>query len=379
MTGTLFLLVALLPPTQAGSAGTEAWQAMKRRVAYDRIRARFLRDEEASILQGLREIEEGLRLRRQEVTRLEQRLEGLDKKLERLAARRQESEAALNGLRDRAGRRLAAMHRLRRTSVAQLVARIADPIRARRLRDRFGFVLAHDKAMLGAARRVDGELQRTAATILAERTARARTKELLEREIEAKALLEAERRALSEAIRSERQSAERLVRELSAAAQRLEEEMGRIRGQFPAPEPRTGGFRAQRGRLPWPVAGQVEVTFGKRVDPGSDVVLVSNGIDIRAPQNAPVRAVFAGRVVFAGRFEGFGRMLVMEHDGGFYSLYAHLESFGASVGSLLAQHQVLGFVGDTGSIKGPYLYLEIREGRKPVDPMRWLVDEGRLN
>lgn len=348
---------------------------MKRRIAYDRVRARFLRDEEASILKGLREIERRLTARKQEIRDLEARLAALDARLEILRARRAGSQARLSELRARAGRRAAAMLRLRRTSIARLVERVRNPVRARRLRDRFRYVLEHDRGMLAAAREADEGIRAAEAALALERQAREATKARLTEEIEETALLEAERAALAEAVRSERKAAERLVRELADAARLLEAEMGRLRGQAPAPEALPGGFSAQRGRLPWPTVGRVEVPFGKRVDPRSDVVLVSTGIDLRAASGTAVRAVFGGRVAYADWFDGFGRLLVLAHDGGFFTLYAHLESFAARAGARLQQHQVLGFVGDSGSTKGSYLYFEIRDGREPVDPLEWLVDD----
>ncbi|MFW5655954.1 MAG: murein hydrolase activator EnvC family protein, partial [Roseicyclus sp.] len=128
----------------------------------------------------------------------------------------------------------------------------------------------------------------------------------------------------------------------------------------------------QRGRLPWPVVGRVEVPFGKKVDPDSGMVLLSRGLDIRAHLSAPVRAVFPGRVVYAASRAGFGRLAIVDH-GGFYTLYAHLESFAVRAGDPVAAQQVLGHVGDSGSTKGAYLYFEIRKGRDPVDPIRWLA------
>ncbi|MEL6186271.1 MAG: peptidoglycan DD-metalloendopeptidase family protein, partial [Myxococcota bacterium] len=271
--------------------------------------------------------------------------------------------------------RSAAMIRLRRTSIGRIVDRMRDPVEAQQLRERFRFVLRHDAGLLKGARVADAAVVEAEEGLAEKRASRAVARAKLETEIEEEALLEEERKALADAVRTERVAAERLVRELVSASRRLEDEMTRIRGDAPAPEPARGGFRAQRGRLPWPAAGRVEVTFGKRVDPGSGVVLVSNGLDLRAPQSAEVRAVYEGRVVYAGPFEGFGRMVILSHPGGFFSLYAHLESFAVRVGHDVAQFQLLGFVGDTGSTKGAYLYFELRNGRTPVDPLRWLVND----
>src|SRR5262249_15466529 len=100
---------------------------------------------------------------------------------------------------------------------------------------------------------------------------------------------------------------------------------------------------------------------------------VQKGIDIRAPIASTVRAVFDGDVAFAGWFEGFGRLVILEHPGGYYTLYAHLESLEVSKGMHVNAYQVVGLVGDSGSTKGAYLYFELRRGRDAVDPLEWLA------
>ena len=379
---TILAALCLAQPSNGGARrGTPEWRAMNRRVAHDRVRAQYLRDEEVSLLKGLTNIERRIRQRNKEKKRLQRRLSTLEARLDRLQSRRGISRTQLEGLRVIAGQRAAAMLRLRQASVGRMMARIVDPqgqydpVAARQLRDRFRFAFSYDRGLLTEARTVDASVREIEDALLEERAQRATARAQLESEIQESELLKEERRALLEAVRTERKAAERMVRELAKAAHQLGDEMGRIHGRRPAPESVPGGFRAQKGRLPWPTAGRVEVTFGKRVDPRSDVVLVSNGIDIRARQNEPVRAVFGGKVAFADRFEGYGNMVVLAHDGGYFTVYAHLESFGGTVGGGMAQHQVLGFVGDTGSTKGPYLYFEVRHGRKPIDPLRWLVDD----
>ena len=157
------------------------------------------------------------------------------------------------------------------------------------------------------------------------------------------------------------------------AARKLDAELDVIRGQGPAPAPAPGGFAAQRGRLPWPVVGSVEVPFGKRVDPDTGVVMTHKGVDVRARLTEPVRAVFAGKIAYQGTLDGYGRTVILDHDAGWYTVHAHLESFAGPAAAPVEAGQVIGFVGDSGSLKGPYLYFEIRQGKAAVDPHVWLA------
>jgi septal ring factor EnvC (AmiA/AmiB activator) len=96
------------------------------------------------------------------------------------------------------------------------------------------------------------------------------------------------------------------------------------------------------------------------------------GIDIDAPEGESFRAVFDGRVVFASWLHGYGLTVIVDHGNGVVSVQAHASILLAAAGEEVARGQVLGKVGDTGSLQGAYLYFEIRENGRPTDPAGWL-------
>jgi septal ring factor EnvC (AmiA/AmiB activator) len=131
------------------------------------------------------------------------------------------------------------------------------------------------------------------------------------------------------------------------------------------------GLGAQKGRLSLPVKGTIVDRFGRHKHPEFDSFTFSNGISVAAPAGAPIHAVFDGEVIFADYFKGYGNMIIVDHGGGFFSLYAHASSVAKKVGSKVARNEVLASVGDLDSSKGPLLYFEIRYLGKPVDPAPW--------
>jgi septal ring factor EnvC (AmiA/AmiB activator) len=134
-----------------------------------------------------------------------------------------------------------------------------------------------------------------------------------------------------------------------------------------------GGFAGRMGWLPLPAAGPNTVAFGRVVNPRFNTVTVQNGIDVGAPAGAPVRAVAPGRVVHAGWFKGYGNLVIVDHGEGYHTLVAHLGTMRTAMGEDVAAGAILGTVGDSGSLKGPYLYFEVRERGRPVDPRPWLA------
>jgi septal ring factor EnvC (AmiA/AmiB activator) len=130
------------------------------------------------------------------------------------------------------------------------------------------------------------------------------------------------------------------------------------------------------GELGWPVEGKLEGRFGTQLHPRFKTVTVRNGIEIQAPVGAPVHAVYEGEVVYAAWFQGYGKLLIVQHPGQAHSLYGYLSEFEVAKGDRVARGEAIARVGDTGSLEGPRLYFEIRMDGRPVNPESWL-DQGR--
>lgn len=129
-------------------------------------------------------------------------------------------------------------------------------------------------------------------------------------------------------------------------------------------------FEPLRGKLPWPVQqGKVLARFGQPRAGGS---LKWQGMLIGTDRGARVRAPFAGRVAYADWLPGMGLMIVLDHGGGYLSLYGHNEEVFRKVGDAVAAGDVIGSVGDSGGHNQPALYFEVRRGRTPVNPENWL-------
>jgi septal ring factor EnvC (AmiA/AmiB activator) len=130
---------------------------------------------------------------------------------------------------------------------------------------------------------------------------------------------------------------------------------------------------AGRGVLPWPVDGQVVSRFGMQHHPQFGTTVFRRGIEIEARPGEQVRAVDDGQVAWADWYKGYGKLMIIEHRSGFYSLYGYLSRLDLHKGDQVAGGQVLGLAGDTGSMKGPRLYFEIRRNGEAQDPLQWLA------
>jgi septal ring factor EnvC (AmiA/AmiB activator) len=179
----------------------------------------------------------------------------------------------------------------------------------------------------------------------------------------------ADKRRALELVSSQKILHLRAVNELNQASKNL----SRMVATIERPIDLKNDFARWQGRLPAPLDGaRIEVRFGRQVDPRFKTVTLSQGVDLRAEKGAPIRAVYRGVVAFAEPFQGYGLLAILDHGSGYYTLYGHLDHFLVQKGSVVTQGQAIGALGDSGSLKGAYLYFEVRHRGQAVDPEKWV-------
>jgi hypothetical protein len=131
---------------------------------------------------------------------------------------------------------------------------------------------------------------------------------------------------------------------------------------------------AQRTPFAMPVNGGVRHTsgFGVRRDPRGGGSRMHSGVDWAGPQGTPIVATAAGTVTFAGRQSGYGNLVIIRHDFGIETYYAHLHTIGVSTGQRVSRGERIGGMGTTGRSTGVHLHYEIRVGGNPINPMTYI-------
>lgn len=186
---------------------------------------------------------------------------------------------------------------------------------------------------------------------------------------------------LLDSIRDEKRIHLAAVKELEAASARLQVLIDRLERDIRAKTkkevfyPPGKGFGSLRGKLAFPVAGRILSFFGKNENPKFNTFSVQKGIEIEAAMGTEIQAVFGGRVLYADWFKGYGKILIIDHGEGYYTLSGHASALLKNVGEEVREGEVVALVGDTGSLKGPCLYFEIRQRGKPLDPLEWLTNQ----
>ncbi len=122
----------------------------------------------------------------------------------------------------------------------------------------------------------------------------------------------------------------------------------------------------------WPVFGNVLSDYGWRIHPVTGGARLHKGIDIPSWTGAPIKSAADGLIVYAGWSSGFGNVVVIEHNFGFRTIYAHASRLLIARGDLVRKGQVIAQVGSTGLSTGPHLHYEVRRWNKPTPPRRHL-------
>jgi len=170
--------------------------------------------------------------------------------------------------------------------------------------------------------------------------------------------------ALTAESNSHAQSLERLKGQQSGL-EKLIRELRRALEKFPIDN--NDAFGHLRGKLAWPVSGKLIARFGEQRAGG----VKWDGVLVATERGAPVRAVYAGRVIYADWLPGLGLLTIVDHGEGYMSLYGHNERLYKAVGERVNSGDTLGSAGDSGGSNRPELYFEIRKGGKAVDPRPW--------
>lgn len=389
MRAALFLLLACLAWSAQASINARQSELNELRVRIEQLkneleRAAGDRAEAADALKdserNISEINRILRNLRDEEHRLDQELARLAQSIREHEMRLWEQERQLAEL-------VRQRYYQRGNDTASLLLSGRDPATIQRNLEYFTYIGRARAELIAAHRQTLDQLAKLRTQTEAKRaeletvkSERLRQRQALEREKRARQEVLGK---LSEQIRKQRREIDTLVRD----EQRLTRLIERLR-RASAPPARTPSrpgrqvdqvadaslagldFPKLRGKLALPVAGEITAQFGQRRDGGGPTW---KGIFIRASAGQSVRAVGTGQVVFADWLRGFGNLIIIDHGGGYLSLYSNNESLYKQPGDNVRAGDVIATVGNTGGQETPGLYFELRYQGKPFDPMTWVA------
>jgi len=253
----------------------------------------------------------------------------------------------------------------------------ADPVRLGRMLAYYGYLGRARAARIGAIHQHVTELEAIDEALAGETARLGSLAQEQQREAQALDAARAGRQRALGALQARIAGRTGELKDLRANAASLEDLLARLRAAIddeaadggPGPGATRRPFPDVRGKLAWPAHGKLVAQFGEARTGG----LRWNGLLLDTHAGGEVRAPYFGRVVYADWLPGLGLLLILDHGGGYLSLYGYNERLHRTVGERVRPGDLLAqsYAGDDG-VGRPQLYLEIRQGARPLDPRQWL-------
>ena len=136
---------------------------------------------------------------------------------------------------------------------------------------------------------------------------------------------------------------------------------------------KTKEFNLLKGQLPWPTQGRVISKFGKQWNARLKTTTDNPGIDIKGQPGSPIRSTMSGIVTTVTYIRGYGTTVIIDHGGGFYTVYSHVTNIQTHVDSEVRSGDVIAYMGDSGSVNGSKLHFEVWGKGQKLDPEKWLM------
>ena len=375
----LALLLAAAGSLRAGDTEEkkQELQRIKRELQDKKLKLQRADRRERSILTELERIDREIQAGGSSLADQRRRLREAETSIAEIEQSNAVATQELARLKERYRLRLRALYKLNRSGGYALAVLSSDNFGAAYKRARYlGIIAERDQRLI---REYSAALEQLARR---EQEARERTSEIASRRtsVEAKRVpLELRRKKKAEllgSVQQEKSVYEATLKDLEESSANLwsmirlaEQDKRPAKQKEPVHDARSEG----RGRFPWPVSGRVLTRFGKQRHPEFGTIVYRRGIDIAARTGDEVLAVRGGQVVYADWYKGYGRLVIVDHGDGLYTLYGHLSQIDVNGGDRVARGKVIGLVGDTGSLKGSRLYFEVRRDGEAEDPLLWLA------
>ena len=291
--------------------------------------------------------------------------------LGRLAAERSELQERQRQEAARIGEHLAAAYRLENRGFLRLLLDQRSPAPVQRMQVYHRYLIAARLEALESYRLASSELERNAATLVAREAAEREERTRLLAHRQELVRNRAERRTLVESLDREVQDSASRREVLLQDRQRLQTLLAELQQRWSTVE--EADFAGRKGLLPWPLDGEVVSRFGQ---PRADGRMQWHGLLLRAAAGSPVRAVHGGRVVFADWLRGFGLLTIVDHGGGYMTLYGYAETLAKRPGDMVESGEVVARAGQSGGARTSGIYFEIRRHGAATDPLQWVAERG---
>jgi len=371
------VLVLLFPNLSHSATPEEEYKKIQDRMAEHTKKLKETQERETSVLTEIDTVNTRLERTETELVKSRRSLRQTEAEIAEVGAEIEKTKAALERQKELIGRKLRGMQRLGRAGdEILLLLNSTDISQMMRTWKYLESVMGYEQRLVDGYRKNIALLDEKSARLRSlEETFRGNTRAMKTKEQEL-AKIKQSKEVLLTSVRKEKAAHEKMLSELKAASRRMLD----IIRESSKKDTYSGsgrGFSQLKGKLPWPAEGKIAIPYGSQKDPQFSTPIFRNGIHIQTLPEADAKAVSTGKVIFAEVFKGFGKLVIINHGGGYHTLYGNLSEIFSRVGDIIKDNQVIGRVGTSGMLNDHALYFEVRYKGKPLDPKQWLKSRRR--
>ncbi len=326
-------------------------------------------EEERNLLAELEQLDAKLQKQLSRLHAFERDMEEQEKLIKRKSDDEHEAEQAKQAVQGHLKKRIKAFYKMGKITIANVAFSSDNLPKMLRFRDSFESLLAYDTSLIRKYRDAITLLQQSRDTLNLEKSIlNDFIQEAREKQKRINLTMQEKNDLLSQII-TQKELHQQAITEMEKAASRLSVSLDDLKQKNSLFDQ---GFLLDKGQHPTPVQGEVLALFGQQRVNRLGIKGQSTGITIATPGINPVKAIFEGEVRYANYLRGYGNTIIIDHGFQYFSVISRLEKLLTKKGEKVSQGDTIGLTGDTATLMDEGIYLEIRHGSQPLDPLQWI-------
>ncbi len=342
---------------------------LKKEINLTKEKEKRARGKESSVLGTLHLLEVELYRKEKELRRMETQLAQTQERLQQTKYQTVVLSQTMESSKEELVSRLIALYKMGRVPVEGLLLTSESYPDLLKLDKYLRVIIDHDAGLVETYRYQVFLKERYQEELMQDQLQWQRNISEIERKRKEITKVSEEKRALLKSIQDQKVVYQKVLLELEERAKELQSLVTKLEREKSLLSYGKSKYETLKGKLIPPVRGEVISLFKEKGQ---------NGIEIKAPMGAQIRAVLSGKVLYADWFKGFGNIVIIDHGDQTVTVSGYCSELLKKPGERVSQGEAIALIGSTGSLKGPCLYFEIRRRGKPQDPMEWLSHLDRI-
>jgi septal ring factor EnvC (AmiA/AmiB activator) len=348
---------------------------MQNGIAGQKMQIESSKEKEHSLLDELAQIDTNLFAQLEKMHKLKEQMDKQEILITVKEDELQESQSAKQIAQNHLQKRIKAYYKMGEIGVANVFFSTESLPRMLKFRDSFASLIDYDKSLINVYRKSIAGLQQAKDTLSLEKGVLDDFITLAQKEQDTINTIKHEKETLLSQVETQQELHKHAVREMKKVADHLADALDSLKRKDTLFDQ---GFSLNKGKHPAPLHGNVIALFGQEHKNRLGINGKTTGITIATEGTNQVHAIFEGEVRYASYLYGYGNTIIVDHGHQYFSITSRLEKLLVKEGDNVEQGDIIALTGDTATLMEKGIFLAIRHGSTPLDPLQWLDNNGLI-